>query len=375
MLITQPAVMWCHKGACLRLCSTILSLFPKALASVTLSWAEYTSISQLHMHYRYSGYALVMMALVLTLYGLSLYTYFKVISVGAGSPSDFSLLRMAPRRSDSPYDSPYDPPASSSAKGSPATSPSAAAPSDLVTPPHWLLTSHHIEANATSYRSCTTCQAWKPDRCHHCSVCGRCFLKMDHHCPWFASCIGFRNHKFFIQLLIYITMFSGVVLAISVDMLYGFFVDGQYNDNYLLLSLVFLFVVAVVFFVSVGCFMAFLVYLVLRNTTTIEFQDSHWGGSVKASYEYDRHGKRRSLGHIYDLGVGRNWRATMGPRWYHWCFPVAVTSTAYDNFNNGLNFLVDEDVYQKHLYNAQLQLQLNSQLQEYRDRIRGVSND
>jgi len=28
------------------------------------------------------------------------------------------------------------------------------------------------------------CKCFKPDRCHHCSDCGLCTLKMDHHCPW-----------------------------------------------------------------------------------------------------------------------------------------------------------------------------------------------
>lgn len=35
-----------------------------------------------------------------------------------------------------------------------------------------------------SVRFCEKCQIIKPDRGHHCSVCGMCVLKMDHHCPW-----------------------------------------------------------------------------------------------------------------------------------------------------------------------------------------------
>jgi palmitoyltransferase len=44
---------------------------------------------------------------------------------------------------------------------------------------------------------CRKCVAPKPPRAHHCSVCSKCVLKMDHHCPWFDNCIGFNNHRYF----------------------------------------------------------------------------------------------------------------------------------------------------------------------------------
>lgn len=31
---------------------------------------------------------------------------------------------------------------------------------------------------------CSECAAWKPDRTHHSSDCGRCIRRMDHFCPW-----------------------------------------------------------------------------------------------------------------------------------------------------------------------------------------------
>lgn len=32
-------------------------------------------------------------------------------------------------------------------------------------------------------RMCVKCNHFKPPRAHHCSECGRCIVKMDHHCP------------------------------------------------------------------------------------------------------------------------------------------------------------------------------------------------
>lgn len=50
-------------------------------------------------------------------------------------------------------------------------------------------------------RFCAHCQKFKPERTHHCRQCGDCVLKMDHHCPWVNNCVGFRNYKFFLNML------------------------------------------------------------------------------------------------------------------------------------------------------------------------------
>jgi hypothetical protein len=47
------------------------------------------------------------------------------------------------------------------------------------------------------YRICKTCNDIKPPRTHHCSICRKCVMRMDHHCPWTGNCVGLKTHKYF----------------------------------------------------------------------------------------------------------------------------------------------------------------------------------
>jgi len=57
-------------------------------------------------------------------------------------------------------------------------------------------------------RYCYQCRAFKPPRAHHCRVCRRCVLRMDHHCPWIGNCVGHGTYAHFLRYTTAVTLAS-----------------------------------------------------------------------------------------------------------------------------------------------------------------------
>jgi palmitoyltransferase len=219
-------------------------------------------------------------------------------------------------------------------------------------PDGWTPPPEDEEENAGAHRSnseklrrfCRKCTAWKPERCHHCSVCGRCVLKMDHHCVWVANCVGAYNYKFFLLFLMYTfaaTVFDAVVLLSNfVDFFKdlqassggGHNMDGtergplddlvsqeQESDALKggIVAAVFVtFVLDVAFAASLLGFIIMHANLNLSNMTTIEM------------YE-----KKKTLPWRYNQGSAKNFTEVFGMRWTWWLIPA--------HSNNHLRRLLD----------------------------------
>ena len=89
------------------------------------------------------------------------------------------------------------------------------------------MTPDELEILHTRYMlACKTCNNKKPPRVHHCSQCERCILRMDHHCPWIANCVGMRNMKSFILFLMWsscvtiYTIVAGIVTIIDTGFIF-----------------------------------------------------------------------------------------------------------------------------------------------------------
>ncbi|KAE8151208.1 hypothetical protein BDV25DRAFT_128977 [Aspergillus avenaceus] len=62
-------------------------------------------------------------------------------------------------------------------------------------------------------RYCRSCQLLKPARSKHCSFCKACVSCHDHHCVWLMNCVGLHNYRYFLAL----------ILSLSVMLIYGSF--------------------------------------------------------------------------------------------------------------------------------------------------------
>ncbi|BFU20735.1 DHHC zinc finger domain containing protein [Entamoeba histolytica HM-1:IMSS-B] len=125
-----------------------------------------------------------------------------------------------------------------------------------------------IDTN-TDFKICKRCHHRKPIRCHHCSQCQACVLKMDHHCPWLGTCVGFKNHKFFILFLCYagltcciVTVFSTLFSVLDYLQNKSFTVSGTIHLVHLL--------VGIAFGLSAFSMITVQIPIALTNSTTIE---------------------------------------------------------------------------------------------------------
>lgn len=58
-------------------------------------------------------------------------------------------------------------------------------------------------------RTCQKCFFPKPTGAHHCSICSKCVVQMDHHCPWINNCVGHFNRRYFFNFCLWTTLGCG----------------------------------------------------------------------------------------------------------------------------------------------------------------------
>lgn len=178
----------------------------------------------------------------------------------------------------------------------------------------------------------------RPERAHFCAVCEANILRMDHFCPWTGNCIGFRNHKFFLQLGFYGFLSAATGLTTSLrwflaEVDSGGVLEGgapPLSDGDQTRFGVFetLLLLASVLLLLLMCSH---VPLALQNRTSIE-------ESYEKANPYDQAGPRKSpgvssrFGEEADASSLRNVEEIMGARGLDWLLPIEPWAPRSDGF-------------------------------------------
>jgi len=157
-----------------------------------------------------------------------------------------------------------------------------------------------------SARFCKWCHCYKPDRAHHCRMCKTCILKMDHHCPWVSNCIGYRNHKYFHLLVFYATASCIWNLPRMFHLVHV--VEEEEMSTFLRFCVILGVVMTSFMTMVLMPFIFFHMWLLVNNTTTIEFCEKSTKGEKYASR--------------YNVGVYGNLCAVLGPNPLLWLVPI-----------------------------------------------------
>ncbi|CAL4128408.1 unnamed protein product, partial [Meganyctiphanes norvegica] len=164
-------------------------------------------------------------------------------------------------------------------------------------------------------RYCDKCCTVKPDRCHHCSVCGECVLKMDHHCPWVNNCVAFTNYKYFVLFLGYALVYCLWIAATTLRYFISFW-RNQLEGSAGKFHILFVFFVSIMFAISLVSLFGYHIFLVLKNRSTLEsfrapiFRLAH-------TWVQDKEG--------FSLGAYNNFQEIFGDNRKTWFLPIPTS--------------------------------------------------
>ena len=169
----------------------------------------------------------------------------------------------------------------------------------------------------TEFRYCKKCDNLQPPRSDHWGLCGKCVLRMDHHCPWIGNWVGFGNHKNFV-LFIFYTGLCGCLDSICY--FYGWFNQwyGNMQKDTLPIFALIATIMSLMGWFTLIFFGMFTIFLIMRNLLSSEMS--------LLSNPCDQH--------PFDKSTLNNIKEVMGENIWRWGVPEKIIKRSI----NGIDY-------------------------------------
>lgn len=129
----------------------------------------------------------------------------------------------------------------------------------------------HLNQQYYQSSQCQHCNSLKPPRSHHCKRCRICVLKMDHHCPWIGRCVGAYNYKFFINFLLWSSLYCiTIFLSLTIKLLNDNHHQSKTLSNSKRHLIIAAIILSAIFIVFITSLLTTHLYLITHALTTLE---------------------------------------------------------------------------------------------------------
>ena len=183
------------------------------------------------------------------------------------------------------------------------------------------------DLNSYQWGDCAFCHSKKFIRSSHCRTCNKCILLRDHHCPYIANCVGFKNMQYFINFLFWGDF--GLLFYVISFIKFNFFSDiRKFIEIPLYIKIIFYgdFVFTVFFVINLFGIMSKLLLNIYNNRTQLEnirtaIVEYYCPVCPKCIRDFRRFNIEPEA-NFYNIGFLANLYYIIGPTPFHFIFPL-----------------------------------------------------
>ncbi|XP_026325037.1 probable palmitoyltransferase ZDHHC24 [Hyposmocoma kahamanoa] len=197
-----------------------------------------------------------------------------------------------------------------------------------------------INTNSDNWMYCKVCECKIPPRAWHCKICNKCCLKRDHHCYFFANCIGYYNQRYYIMFLFHTFVATMYAVVYNVYFLTQFLTGSIIT---IMLKICFPFITLVFNFDSESfCTILVLIHMVVAFCIGV---NTLYQLKLLLMGKTQHENKCSKNKNIYDKGLRSNLVESLGTRWYlTWILPYIKSPLP----GNGVEWDVSTNISNSH---------------------------